>query len=205
MNKTLLIVLGVVATVLASLAGLVLIPDWQATGLGPATVATPDGREVSYPEPLDEYLQAAGREVYRAEGCLYCHSQQVRPEGFGADLERGWGLRRSVPRDYIHDRPPLLGTMRTGPDLANIGIRQPSDDWHHLHLYNPRITSPGSTMPPFRYLYETRSEKPPTGEAYRLPDEFVDRETWIVPTKEARELVAYLKALRQEYDLEQVR
>jgi hypothetical protein len=73
--------------------------------------------------------------------------------------------RRSVPLDYIFDRPHQLGTMRTGPDLINIGNRQTSPEWHHTHLYNPRLTSPGSIMPDFSYLYVRR---PISGE--RSPD-----------------------------------
>ena len=115
---------------------------------------------IVYPIPLVG-LAALGEQVYARNGCIYCHSQQVRPEGFGADFERGWGPRRTVARDYLYNRRVMLGTMRTGPDLANIGARQPSKSWHHLHLYNPQITSPGSIMPPFAFLYE---ERPIVGE-----------------------------------------
>ena len=69
-----------------------------------------------------------GRKVYMANGCIYCHSQQVRPDYGGADIIRKWGDRRSAPRDYIFDRPVLLGKMRMGPDLANIGKRAPAEE-----------------------------------------------------------------------------
>ncbi len=65
-----------------------------------------------------------GREVYIANGCLYCHSQQVRDNIWSTDEARGWG-RPSVSGDYYYDNPHLLGTMRTGPDLINVGVRQP--------------------------------------------------------------------------------
>ncbi len=208
MNRISLIMAGVLATVMASLFGLVLIPDMQFEQMQPKELTVADGSTVVYPMPLDEYNEAPGKEVYRAMGCIYCHSQQVRPEGFGADIDRGWGQRRSVPRDYILQNPPYLGTMRTGPDLANIGVRQPSDEWHYLHLYDPQITSPGSVMPPFKFLYETTvGEKPdpPRGfSAIKLPDSYATEPTWIVPNQEAMNLVSYLKSLKQLFDVEDV-
>ena len=69
-----------------------------------------------------------GARVYAANGCNYCHSQQVRAEYSGADIERKWGDRRSAPRDYIFERPVLLGKMRMGQDLANIGARAPKEE-----------------------------------------------------------------------------
>ena len=97
-------------------------------------------------------LAQQGKEIYISMGCMYCHSQQVRRNEFGADIERGWGPRQTVARDYILQERVLLGTMRTGPDLAHLGGRYAGDagrDWNHLHLYNPQIVSKGSTMPPF--------------------------------------------------------
>ena len=85
--------------------------------------------DVKPPEGLKPYTSAQlrGRNVYIANGCVYCHSQQPRDRSFApADAERGWG-RVSVPGDYYYDNPHLLGSMRTGPDLFNIGVRQPSD------------------------------------------------------------------------------
>src|SRR5437870_13506645 len=66
-----------------------------------------------------------GARVYAANGCVYCHSQQVRPEYGGSDIERKWGDRRSAPRDYIFEPIVFLGKKRTGPDLANAGHRPP--------------------------------------------------------------------------------
>jgi cytochrome c oxidase cbb3-type subunit 2 len=208
MNRIPLIMAGVLATVIASLFGLVLIPDMQFGKMQPKELMAADGSTAIYPMPLDEYSEAPGKEVYRSMGCVYCHSQQVRPEGFGADIDRGWGQRRSVPRDYVLQDPPYLGTMRTGPDLANIGVRQPSDEWHYLHLYDPQITSPGSVMPPFKFLYKTTvGEKPdsPLGApVIQLPESYASQTSWIVPNKEAIHLVAYLKSLQQLYDVEDV-
>src|SRR3546814_11471675 len=74
------------------------------------------------------------RAQYVANGCVYCHSQQPRSSGQTlADQARGWG-RPSTPGDYAYDAPQLLGTMRTGPDLLNVGVRLPSRDWQLTHL-----------------------------------------------------------------------
>ena len=147
---------------------------------------------------------ADGELVYAANGCMYCHSQQVRAEGFGGDFQRGWGPRRTVARDYLGDRRIMLGTMRTGPDLANIGVRQPSSEWHHLHLYNPRITSPGSIMPRFAFLYETREVVgQPSADALDLPEDFgLEPGYEVVPTAEARALVSYLLQLDRSQPLD---
>ncbi len=199
MNRPLLILLGIMATVLASLAGMVFVPNWQARELAPIRVVDAEGATAEYPPPLDGLAEAPGRQIYQSLGCIYCHSQQVRDAAFGADIDRGWGQRRSVPRDYLGQSPPLMGTMRTGPDVANIGARQPADAWHHLHLYDARLVSKGSVMPPFAFLYAVVDQDP--GErGYKLPD----RPQWIVPSTTARSLVAYLKSLHQDHDLKEV-
>jgi cytochrome c oxidase cbb3-type subunit 2 len=107
---------GVLATLFLGWAALVGVPGAQVKMVPPQ----PDLRPYTFE-------QAYGRQVYIREGCVYCHSQQTRPRGFGADQLRFWG-RPSVPGDYFYDKPHLLGTMRTGPDLLNIGARQPSRD-----------------------------------------------------------------------------
>lgn len=203
MNRAWLLALGVFATIVASVTGLVLLPDRQLRGTQPVQ---DEDRGITLPAGYFGEAEE-GRKVYMDLGCIYCHTQQVRPEGFGADIERGWGMRRSVARDYIHDEPPLMGTMRTGPDLMNIGARQPSEQWHYLHLYDPRITSPGSIMPPHRFLFEVRHS--PEGlpeDAVRLPDEFAEKKpAWIVPNDRARRLVAYLKSLDHNYEVPEAR
>src|SRR5438874_894866 len=69
-----------------------------------------------------------GRKIYAANGCVYCHSQQVRADYAASDIERKWGTRRSAPRDYIFERPAMLGKLRMGPDLSNIGKRAPAEE-----------------------------------------------------------------------------
>jgi cytochrome c oxidase cbb3-type subunit 2 len=156
----------------------------------------------SYPVPFfGETLK--GRKVYIDQGCIYCHSQQVRMKGYGADIRRGWGTRRSVPRDYLFDRPHQLGTMRTGPDLANIGARQPSQDWHALHLYDPQITSPGSVMPAFAYFFrEVKASDPKPADAIKIPAGYKKSDVaYIVPNERGQALIAYLKRLNQSFPL----
>lgn len=189
--KTLL--LGALATVCFSMTGYVLVPA-LGVDLEPVTLA--DGS--IYPAPLAKDA-ARGREVYRDLGCLTCHSQQVRPDAYGADLARGWGSRGSLPLDYVGQGPVLLGTMRTGPDLADIGTRQPSDAWHLLHLYDPQLTSPGSNMPPFRFLFEEVAA--PARGALPLPEGTVAPGVAVVPSRRATDLVAYLVSLQQPRDV----
>lgn len=167
-----------------------------------------DGEE-RFPQAIVGDAQQ-GRLIYIDQGCLYCHSQQVRKKGFGNDWERGWGDRETVPRDYILQPRVLLGTSRTGPDLMSIGARQPSEEWHHLHLYNPQITSPGSIMPPFRYLYKVQEiGDAPSPHALNIPDTFPDDQPpagyEIVPTDRAHQLVAYLLSLKLDYELPEAR
>lgn len=198
MNRTPLVILGVILTIALSLAGLVLVPNWQFQEHKPVVNKS---AATQYPVP---YAGAVlhGSEVYIDQGCLYCHTQQVRPKGYGGDIRRGWGTRRTVARDYMYEFPILLGTNRTGPDLANIGARQPSRDWHGLHLFNPQITSPGSIMPRFDYLF--RSVKPgdplPKG-AISLPAAFQTEGTHVVPTERGEQLIEYLRAQNRSFPL----
>jgi hypothetical protein len=221
-----------------------------------------------------------GLDVYRANGCAYCHSQQVGQTGteisvvlskagtnpvavaealvkvnagltningseisaglprtilrdttietaravseamkkagaearvdivpVGPDIPR-WGTRRTVAQDFLFDSPVMLGSLRVGPDLANVGVRLPDVNWHLRHLYAPRTQVAGSPMPSYKFLFEEHKLQPgqkPSPDAIPLTasGEFadqgkatgpVDRE--IVPKPEARALVAYLLSLR---------
>jgi cytochrome c oxidase cbb3-type subunit II len=129
-----------------------------------------------YPIPRDG-LAMQGAEVYRAQGCAACHTQQVRDKSEGNDTERGWGFRKTVASDYMLENPPQLGSVRLGPDLANVGLRKGTNDvqWHYKHLFNPKSVVEKSNMPPYPYLFE--------GDATR-------------PTAEAKALVAYLISLK---------
>ncbi len=92
-------------------------------------------------------LQLTGRDVYVREGCYNCHSQMVRP--FRAETER-YG-HYSVAGEFVYDRPFQWGSKRTGPDLARVGGRY-NDEWHRIHLNNPRDLVPESNMPGYPWL-----------------------------------------------------
>jgi cytochrome c oxidase cbb3-type subunit II len=144
-------------------------------------------------------VQLEGRQVYIASGCVYCHSQQPRDIKQAPDASRGWG-RASVAADYAYDTPHLLGTMRTGPDLLNIGARQPSKDWHLGHLYAPRAYSPGSIMPAYPYMFEVRKGPAQPGEAVvNLPPGAAVTGQVVVAKAEALALVSYLLSLDRTY------
>jgi len=200
MNRTILLALGITLTIAASVTGLVIIPNWQFQGLKPVVKST----GLQYPEQWFGEAHS-GRGIYISQGCIYCHTQQVREKNYGGDIRRGWGTRRSVPRDYIFDRPHQLGTMRTGPDLASIGARQPSTDWHALHLYDPQITSPGSVMPRFNYLFQELKASDANrlpGNAIKLPDNYANKDVrFIVPNERGTQLITYLKRLNQSFPL----
>jgi cytochrome c oxidase cbb3-type subunit 2 len=143
--------------------------------------------------------QLIGRQSYIANGCIYCHSQQPRDIAQAPDALRGWG-RASVAADYAYDTPHLLGTMRTGPDLLNIGARQPSRDWHLGHLYAPRAYTPGSIMPAYPYLFEVRQgAAKPDEVVVNLPPAFAKPGQVVIAKPEARALVDYLISLDRTY------
>ncbi|HSA69052.1 MAG TPA: cytochrome-c oxidase, cbb3-type subunit II [Burkholderiales bacterium] len=98
-------------------------------------------------------LQLTGRDIYVREGCYNCHSQMVRP--FRAEVER-YGPY-SVAGEFVYDRPFQWGSKRTGPDLHRVGGRY-SDEWHRIHLINPRDVVPESNMPGYPWLAKTRAD-----------------------------------------------
>lgn len=148
----------------------------------------------------DDALQ--GKALYVANGCVACHTQQVR----NVDMDKMWGERPSIAADYadIHrtdiwrNTATLMGTERTGPDLASIGTRQPSIDWHLVHLFNPRIVVKQSIMPAYPWMFEIK-EKPAKGDVVvNIPVEFMQgKQGKVVATKEALQIVVYLQALKQ--------
>jgi len=189
MNKAYLFAFGSTSTIALSVFLFVLLPRIQ--------IASIDRAGVSAQAPYTA-AELRGRQVYIENGCVYCHSQQVRDPSIGADQAFGWG-RPSLPSDYIYDKPHLLGTMRTGPDLSNIGIRQPSRVWQHLHLYNPRGLVAWSIMPGFSFLYEVKTAKEsPKDGAIQLPGA---TDQWIIPSQKAEDLVSYLRSLKRESEV----
>ncbi|KWB75317.1 cbb3-type cytochrome c oxidase subunit II [Burkholderia ubonensis] len=189
MNRAVTIVIG--ALIMLAMATLVLValPYRQLKGELP-------------PEQLKPYTvaQLRGRATYVNMGCVYCHSQQPRAASFGPDGLRGWG-RASVGADYAYDYPHLLGVARTGPDLFNIGARQPSVDWHLAHLYQPRAVAPGSVMPAYPFLFKVVTQPAPGDKVVTLPPSFTPAGGKVVATQEALDLVAYLTALNHTYSI----
>jgi cytochrome c oxidase cbb3-type subunit II len=247
---------GLFGTFAFSWVGLLLIPNSQIGHLDPQS--DEDGTD-TYPTPKSGMVER-GRQVYAANGCNYCHSQQVRPDYAASDIDRKWGTRRSAPRDYIFDRPTLLGKERMGPDLANVGKRAPAEEekptsatasgappaasaspagapsaspapaataaaspspspnanaegapyseaWHHRHLYSPRSMNDDSNMPAYRFLYEKQkisSER--SADALDLTGRDAPPAGWeIVPSYDAKCLVAYLMSLDQSHPLKEVK
>src|SRR5260370_20623914 len=126
--------IGLFGTFAFSWVGLTVIPNWQIGALNPQT--DEEGAD-AYPTPKSGMAER-GRRIYAANGCIYCHSQQIRPEYASADIDRvrdagpsprpKWAERRSAPRDYIFERPVVLGQERMGPDLADIGKAAPTEE-----------------------------------------------------------------------------
>lgn len=211
---------GAFATIAFSWTGLILSSQIQYGHLTPYVgpkggVSGADTIRVPEPTPKGGPV-AAGRDEYIKLGCIYCHTQQIRPaalfpKGQG-DIARGWGPRHTVARDYITQDRVLLGTMRTGPDLANVGARL-TPDWHLLHFFDPRIMSPGSNMAPFAFLYEKvelKDGQPVPARAIKLPEEYrkkkgIPDNVQYLPTERVDNLIAYLMSLKVEGDLPEAR
>ena len=144
-------------------------------------------------------LQLAGRDIYVREGCYNCHSQMVRTLRF--ETER-YG-HYSLAGESVYDRPFQWGSKRTGPDLARVGGRY-SDDWHRVHLNNPRDVVPESNMPNFPWLAQTLVDGETISDhmrgLQRLGDPYTDAEIAAAPAAvngktELDAVVAYLQAL----------
>ena len=143
-----------------------------------------------------------GKLSYISNGCVACHTQQVR----NVDMDKPWGKRPGIPADYAantridfwRNTATLMGTERTGPDLTNIGVRQPSLAWHLLHLYQPRSVIGASIMPAYPWLFTIKDKVGKDDVEVVVPDEFrTGISGKIIATKEALQLVAYLQSLKQ--------
>lgn len=149
-------------------------------------------------------VMAQGREVYVANGCINCHSQQLSPGYADTGIARQWGNRQTVARDYLYETTMLAGWNRLGPDLSSVGKRRDDAHWHYRHLYEPRSVSPGSIMPPYPFLFEKRKV---TGAVSNdaiavMKGSAVGQASYeIVPKDEARALVGYLLALDRTHPL----
>ena len=135
--------LGIFGTFAFSWTGLTLIPNWQIGHLDPQS----DEEQTDiYPMPKSGMAER-GRKIYAANGCVYCHSQQVRADYAASDVDRKWGTRRSAPRDDIFERPAMLGKLRMGPDLSNIGKRAPAEDQNASPSPAPSASAAASPAP----------------------------------------------------------
>ncbi|MDF9796502.1 cytochrome c oxidase cbb3-type subunit 2 [Catalinimonas alkaloidigena] len=173
--------------------------------MGVAVLPAYQSQENTQPLPTMDPMSEAetnGLHIFVKEGCVACHTQQVR----SIEMDESWGDRPSIPSDYYYSKqrmslwrqsPSVLGSERTGPDLTNIGKRQPSEDWHLLHLYNPRIVVKESIMPSYPWLFEEKAEASNNDQVLAIPEEFSKKGVKIVPTQMALDLVAYLRSLKQ--------
>ncbi|HUA38477.1 MAG TPA: cbb3-type cytochrome c oxidase subunit II [Candidatus Sulfopaludibacter sp.] len=202
-------------------------------------------------------LANQGLQVYRANGCAACHTEQVQQNGVacdvaltdagknptattnlisslklnnldkeaadalldkiaaaggkaeihivatGPDIARGWGRRHSVAEDFLYDDPVQLGSLRIGPDLADVGTRQPDANWQLVHLYAPQSVVKDSAMPPFRYLFRVgKTGSAPSPEALVFPKGYGPPAGYeVVPKPQAQALAAYLMSLHAEVPL----
>jgi len=137
-----ILLFGAAVLVGFGILGTVILPYFDES----VTTPTPTAELKNYPT---DSAEARGRHVYIREGCIWCHTQQVRP--VKADSKLG---PVSVPGDYYYDKPVIMMTQRTGPDLTWVGQRY-SADWQHAHLLNPqKIAGASSIMPKYDYLTE---------------------------------------------------
>ncbi len=143
-----------------------------------------------------------GKAIFVANGCVACHTQQVR----NVDMDKMWGGRPSIAADYADNHrtdiwrntATLMGTERTGPDLTDIGNRQPSVDWNLVHLYNPRIVVKESIMPAYPWLFTVKAEPGKKDIVVNIPAAYrTGQQGKVVATPEALYLVAYLQSLKQ--------
>lgn len=162
-------------------------------------------QEANAPLPGSSPLSAEaqrGLRVYIREGCVACHTQQVR----NIEMDNVWGGRPSIPADYYYTKarldvwrqsPSILGSERTGPDLTSVGQRLPSTTWHYMHLYNPRIVVPESIMPSYKWLFETKQAADEDDVVLNLPPSLNPDNRVVVASDDAKDLVAYLLSLKQ--------
>ena len=144
----------------------------------------------------------AGKNVYVAEGCVGCHSQQVR----NVEMDKVFGSRPGIASDYANlkrmniwqNTATVMGTERTGPDLTDVAERQSSKDWHLMHLFNPRSVTPQSIMPSYEWMFELKEKPDKTDVIVNMPASFLGGRTGkVVAKKEALQLFAYLLTLKQ--------
>jgi cytochrome c oxidase cbb3-type subunit 2 len=182
--------MGILILAVISVAGVVEIIPLAAQ----AEIIEPSPGIVPHPP-----LQLAGRDVYVSEGCYLCHSQQIRP--FRAETRR-YG-HYSLAGESVYERPFQWGSKRTGPDLARVGGRY-SDEWHRVHLLNPRDVVPESNMPSFPWLAKRKVDADQVATRMRVlrklghpytDEQISDAAAAIGDATELDAMIAYLQAL----------
>jgi len=171
-----------------------------------AVIPALDNQGINKPLPRQAKVltkdEWAGKMVYIDNGCVACHTQQVR----NVEMDNVFGKRPSIPADFAVNRRTdfwrntanLMGTQRAGPDLTNVGERQPSAEWHLIHLYQPRAAIEASIMPSYEFLFIERDYLQPGDVEVKVPEKFLkNKRKKIVATAKALQLVAYLKSLKQ--------
>lgn len=191
---------------------LIVVPYYQMSTVKPVLYTEADEVDTaaSYPESW-EGANKDGERVYASSGCVYCHTQMIRPTYASTDMWRkGWGgneeeglARETRPQDYASDSYAMLGYMRIGQDLANVGTRHTDRAWYHLKLYNARTLVVDSNMPSYKNLY---SKRPIDGQvsdnALKLEGRFSVEEGYeVIPTEKAEALVDYLLSRKMDAKL----
>lgn len=222
MDKPSTLFTGIFGAFIVSTGAMVLLPHSQLSGLQPQAVWEEGQNSPSdvYPVKIEHSLgHRHGERIYVENGCFYCHTQQVRDPQFGPDIERGWGARRTVARDYIYQDTPELGSTRLGPDLSNYGWRdsdgkrfwrneQPNDPlkpavrdaaFIYKHLFNPRVRTAGSNCPSYRGLFELHE----IGSGISPDAVGVEGNKQWLPTASARNLASYLLSLDRSHELKE--
>ena len=185
-----------------ALMGFVLL----STGVAVAPALSMQDNNSPLPDmPVMTAQEHRGLEVYVAEGCIGCHTQQVR----NIEMDKTWGSRPSIPSDYYyskqrpdmwHNTASLLGSERTGPDLTNVGVRKGSEAWQMMHLYNPRMVEKASIMPRYGWLFkevDSTAVKPDDFVLSVPADQLKHPNHKVIATERAKDLVAYLISLKQ--------
>lgn len=218
MSRSSILFFGLFGSFAISCIVLVLAPEAQLGGLQPSY--TEEEGKFSDIYPINNPSLEEGRVIYEQEGCMYCHTQQVRDPQNGTDEFRDWGTRRTVARDYVFEVNPMLGSSRLGPDLANVGSpdwrNEPKDDlygrpqkrdaaWQYLHLYAPRSVVKGSNQPAYRDLFtERKISGKGSEEALKLEGPLAPLAGFeIVPNARAKALVRYLQSLDHSHPLKE--
>jgi cytochrome c oxidase cbb3-type subunit II len=200
MSKLSTLVFGILAVFTVAWFGIV---GYSYLYLGRMQAAVDESTGESNP-PMLSGLATAGQRVYAANGCVSCHTQQVRSGAFSNDVEKKLGPRPTVARDYMRENPAFLGNLRIGPDLTNVALRSSDPNWFHQHLYEPAVVTPGSNMPSYRYLYQNRKivGQQSANAVIGLTGPYAPKPGYeIVPSEDARLLVAYLLSLKRDYAL----